>query len=746
MASKSLGRLRQWAGEKISTREKVIVNDEFQELEKDVELRRAGIQRLMTASEGYQHALSKKKLSEAFADGEKMIPIDSLGLVMINHGEEYSTESQFGTALIKFGRAHCKIATLQEAYALTFKDTFIQSLDKFKDEIREFESLKKKLENRRIICDTSIAKFEKLQNSKKEKDKREAEDEMERAKQRYEETAEDMRAHMHAIQENEHNQLHELTLFLDLEMNFVQSYMDILKDVKADWQDRSDAKRHPRNNGDNHIQPLRPSSKASFVHKNGRDRAEAASTTADSSEDEGATTPGRAFSNRHSRSGSTASKPPSRPASRLSRKRTNSTAASATTSPTDEKEESKDTTSERSRRMSVAGWASSAVGSVTGGRGSSKKSKDKDSFAALDDDNAADQDGSEGVTGHKIRKSSSFRGLASFKSKSKESLAQSPKATPKILKPPSLDKKVVRAIYDFSGSSDELSFKAGVDILVLNEVLDDWWMGELPDGKKGLFPTSYTVPSDGTLQSSISNRRYKNGTPGYLQPIVYSGMHGHDEDHDHYLTSDADDEHIIRAVPMPANKSPAFYGGFDDRASVADSTADSMADQDDRTPAFTAPPRQSFSDDNDIDHWFAANAAASTTTTSLSTPLGSLRNKLPQSVRDSAQQPLINRSYSADTPFMHESSLATPTKKIPPPPPPRRVANHNPAGGPPIPERKVPTASSILSHGSSGSYDRSPFDSAIELAGGPDDGKCTQFRQNPFKPKGMCSNCLEFHD
>lgn len=36
----------------------------------------------------------------------------------------------------------------------------------------------------RIICDTSIAKFEKLQNSKKEKDKREAEDEMERAKQR----------------------------------------------------------------------------------------------------------------------------------------------------------------------------------------------------------------------------------------------------------------------------------------------------------------------------------------------------------------------------------------------------------------------------------------------------------------------------------------------------------------------------------------------------------------------------------
>jgi len=37
---------------------------------------------------------------------------------------------------------------------------------------------------------------------------------------------------------------------------------------------------------------------------------------------------------------------------------------------------------------------------------------------------------------------------------------------------------------------DELSFKAGTEIAVLNEVLDDWWMGEV-DGQTGLFPTSY---------------------------------------------------------------------------------------------------------------------------------------------------------------------------------------------------------------------------------------------------------------
>lgn len=58
--------------------------------------------------------------------------------------------------MIKFGRAHCKIATLQEAYALTFKDTFIKSLNKFRDEIKELELLKKKLENRRYVVCTRI--------------------------------------------------------------------------------------------------------------------------------------------------------------------------------------------------------------------------------------------------------------------------------------------------------------------------------------------------------------------------------------------------------------------------------------------------------------------------------------------------------------------------------------------------------------------------------------------------------------
>lgn len=76
-------------------------------------------------------------------------------------------------------------------------------MEKFRDEIKEYELLRKKLDSQKyvfidrlapflgvqlVLCrsafDVATAKFEKMQNSKKEKDKVEAEDEMERAKKR----------------------------------------------------------------------------------------------------------------------------------------------------------------------------------------------------------------------------------------------------------------------------------------------------------------------------------------------------------------------------------------------------------------------------------------------------------------------------------------------------------------------------------------------------------------------------------
>ncbi|KAK6464354.1 hypothetical protein DFJ63DRAFT_311653 [Scheffersomyces coipomensis] len=53
----------------------------------------------------------------------------------------------------------------------------------------------------------------------------------------------------------------------------------------------------------------------------------------------------------------------------------------------------------------------------------------------------------------------------------------------------------VRALYDLiSYEADELSFRKGDVITVIESVYRDWWRGSLPNGKIGIFPLNYVTP------------------------------------------------------------------------------------------------------------------------------------------------------------------------------------------------------------------------------------------------------------
>ena len=52
-----------------------------------------------------------------------------------------------------------------------------------------------------------------------------------------EETSEDVRVRARAIQENEVQQLQDLTNVLNVEVNFVQQYLEVFQDVKSNWFD-----------------------------------------------------------------------------------------------------------------------------------------------------------------------------------------------------------------------------------------------------------------------------------------------------------------------------------------------------------------------------------------------------------------------------------------------------------------------------------------------------------------------------
>ena len=52
--------------------------------------------RMITASEAYHRTLTKKETSEALEEDEKLLPIDTLGIVMIQHGGQFGEDSTFG--------------------------------------------------------------------------------------------------------------------------------------------------------------------------------------------------------------------------------------------------------------------------------------------------------------------------------------------------------------------------------------------------------------------------------------------------------------------------------------------------------------------------------------------------------------------------------------------------------------------------------------------------------------------------
>lgn len=176
----------------------------------------------------------------------------------------------------------------------------------------------------------------------------------------------------------------------------------------------------------------------------------------------------------------------SRPTSRASRKRSDSSVTAV----------GNDSISKHSKRMSVTGWASSAVSSIAG-----RGKKDRDAFTALMNE-GEEEDGANTPEVSRPPSSRSFS-RKSPKVKPADLPIESTKMNGRILKPPSQqEKKLVRALFDFSGSSDELSFRAGDEITVIQEVLDDWWLGMHKDGRKGLFPSTYTEPVSTTRRSS----------------------------------------------------------------------------------------------------------------------------------------------------------------------------------------------------------------------------------------------------
>lgn len=372
---------------------------------------------------------------------------------------------------------------------------------------------------------------------------------------------------------------------------------------------------------------------------------------------------------------SDAEKDPSRPSSRTSRRRADSTATIGTSEKEKEKEKDK-----ASVRQSVAGWASSAIDSMMPGRGK----KDKENFATLEDGEGEvdDEEKSSSTRPQLLRRQSS----KSQPGSKKATPLSSPSTTFKTLKSltgtSSGAPKMVRAINDFSGSADELSFRAGDEIVLVNEVVEGWWMGELR-GKKGLFPTSHTEPI------------HRPPSPPKLQRLPSWKLGS-------TTSRQASDEEMSKTTLVNQDESDAV---------------------------------SHLTTSDDDDHPFSDSASRNVITPSYPSSYAGHRpqDSATEDENENDYNPLLkNDSYGDIHSQSDPSHLATQSsfgrKPPPPPPPPRR----HPAPGlvpPPIPQRNRTTSSlSSLSTPSNSS----PFDSPMRSTFSVNDAGTSA---NPFDKK-----------
>ncbi|KAF2275191.1 BAR-domain-containing protein [Westerdykella ornata] len=225
--NKKLGRFKQWAGEKMGGEVKTGVSDEFKALEAEMDLRHSGLERMQRAMTVYVKSLSKRAEGD---DREKTLPGGYLGSAMVTHSEDFEPDSEFGTCLASLGRANERLSRVQETYVGDATSAWLEGLDRSLAQMKEYQAARKKLEQRRLAYDTTLAK---MQKAKKEDFL--LEEELRTQKAKYEESNQDVFRRMQDIKEAEMDLVQDLTDFLEAELSYYDRCREILLNVKRDW-------------------------------------------------------------------------------------------------------------------------------------------------------------------------------------------------------------------------------------------------------------------------------------------------------------------------------------------------------------------------------------------------------------------------------------------------------------------------------------------------------------------------------
>lgn len=229
--NKRIGRLKQWAGERMGGEVKTNVTDDFKAMETEMGVRHEGVDRIHKSMTAYVKALSKRSEGE---DKEKTLPVAHLGSSMVSHGEDFDGNSEYGQCLTMFGRTEERIARIQETYIGQATSSWLESLERSLTQMKDYQHARKKLDSRRLAYDTSLSKMEKA----KREDFR-VEEELRSQKVKYEEASDDVIRRMQDIKEAEVDNVMDMGAFLDAQLEYHERCREALVQLKNDWPGNS---------------------------------------------------------------------------------------------------------------------------------------------------------------------------------------------------------------------------------------------------------------------------------------------------------------------------------------------------------------------------------------------------------------------------------------------------------------------------------------------------------------------------
>lgn len=253
--TKKIDRAFQWAGEKMGGEAKTTHSEEFKALETEMALRHDGMEKLHKSMNVYVKWTGRK--CDGFEDKERNTPIGFMAHNMTNHGEEYEEDSEFGNCLVSLGQANERIAALQDAYVDTASATWLDHLDRNVAIMKEYQTARKKLENRRLVYDASTTKL-----AKAKRDDFRIEEEVRMNKAKFEESCEDVRSRMLDIREAEADSIAALTAFMDAELEYHERCAEELRRVRQSWAGAGITGNSSPSRAQAHVQPLRVRSRS----------------------------------------------------------------------------------------------------------------------------------------------------------------------------------------------------------------------------------------------------------------------------------------------------------------------------------------------------------------------------------------------------------------------------------------------------------------------------------------------------